>query len=141
MDVLRGPVPVGTLRIPRRLGLLEQRRGTRKLSAQSQDVRAGPGVLAALERQGEPCLARHFAFDILLIFSRLVLFPAPPPFSTQKWSKRKLKDPAVIDDAAIGKAGAARKQRVNVIFIRHGESVWNQIFNKGKPRSKEEKSH
>jgi len=44
--------------------------------------------------------------------------------STDKsWSKSKVPDPDLID----GKA----TQTKTIIFIRHGESEWNLIFNKG----------
>ena len=42
----------------------------------------------------------------------------------KKWSKKKLPDPDLIKGAATNK--------IRIIFVRHGESIWNEIFNKGK---------
>jgi len=45
----------------------------------------------------------------------------------RKWSKKKVPDPDEM-------CGIAPEGRIRIVFIRHGESAWNEIFNKGKMR-------
>ena len=67
----------------------------------------------------DPHFVLHKCFLFLLGLGHLILS------RDRKWSKSKLPDPDDIKNCA-----DARK--VRLIFIRHGESEWNEVFNKGK---------
>jgi hypothetical protein len=45
----------------------------------------------------------------------------------KKWSKKKLPEPDLIK-------GLPANKSVRIVFVRHGESIWNEIFNKGKAK-------
>ena len=62
--------------------------------------------------------------------SKLSLFGSCITFALtsrdRKWAKNEQCDPEAFSAAAV--------QRRTVVFIRHGESTWNESFNKGKNR-------
>ena len=67
----------------------------------------------------DPRFVLHKCLLFLLGLAHLILS------RDRKWSKRKLPDPDEIKHCK-------DCRKIRLIFIRHGESEWNEVFNKGK---------